>query len=152
MSKTAFGNLSSISDGDVLIDSYGYGVKVLSSIYIESVYERMYVVQNGRTASNRFIPDGSGKNLMLKTLTALTKENAYKWTPDKAKKGDAFKDSDGNYYVAESSDKAWSLSQGTWSSLTENLDGTYTWSKGYSDTVLTEVKSANGGSFSKHLG
>jgi hypothetical protein len=140
--------------GDVLLanetGSYG-AIKVLKEIYVDELSDYRYVIQYGRLKDDKFVPDKSYTgHADLALYSGKDVRDSYDWqhvpgmsvTP-----GDVLVDQDGVIYVVQSDAMVWNTKTGTNASLTYWSDGS---SYGLGKK-LKQVKTANGGKFSKVL-
>lgn len=157
MATTKFEAFQEFKVGNVVVSNRvnpSYGYKLMARPFIEEIGEFRFVTQEVTIANNKATPTGvDGGYLYVKSTKDIRNEFAFLWTPDtfKMSKGQVYKDQDGNFYVAESDTKLWSLKEGTWATVTS--DTTSGWSSyGSGDkTKLTLVKTIAGHDFAQYL-
>ena len=135
--------------GDILVSNETnphYGVKVLKSVWLDSVNDERLIIQYGRVQDNKWVADkmyNGDADLSLYAASDLRSSYAGKWTPEPGvKAGDVLKDQHGLYYIVASTDMVWCISSGTYAGLAYwKNDG----------KKFSQVKAAGGGHFSSHI-
>lgn len=141
--------------GDVLLagSNSSYGTKIVARPFIEALGEYRWIVQDVNIVNSKAVPDGNGQFLAVYTSRNLRESYKYLWTPEKfeMQKGALFKDQGGNFYIAESDTKLWSLNSGTWSTVTSFETEGWVELNGGKPARLERVKTVIGHDMSKAL-